>query len=95
MKWRNLLSIWSESRESKFLLVNWVVAPPTGLEPVLLAPEASALSAELRGHYDYIVSDSSVDHKSIVLVSPEPFQFFLRTNCIGGLAENKLIGSYR
>ena len=28
----------------------WAVVPPEGLEPTHLAPEASALSAELRGH---------------------------------------------
>ena len=29
--------------------------PPTGFEPVLLAPEASTLSTELRGHFDTVL----------------------------------------
>ena len=35
----------------------WAVVPPEGLEPTHLAPEASALSAELRGHTPNIAVD--------------------------------------
>ena len=33
------------------------MVPPVGLEPTRLAPEASALSAELRGHATNIAVD--------------------------------------
>lgn len=34
------------------------LVPPTGIEPAPLAPEANALSAELRGHIAVTIADS-------------------------------------
>ena len=42
---------------------NKAVVPPVGLEPTHLAPEASALSAELRGHASNIAVDDRGNNK--------------------------------
>ena len=39
------------------------MVPPAGLEPTHLAPEASALSAELRGHASNIAVDDRQNNK--------------------------------
>ena len=39
------------------------MVPPVGLEPTHLAPEASALSAELRGHASNIAVDDRQNNK--------------------------------
>ena len=39
------------------------LVPPAGLEPTRLAPEASALSAELRGHIPNIAVEARHNNK--------------------------------
>ena len=47
------------------------MVPPAGLEPTRLAPEASALSTELRGHKSNIAVEARHNNKREALCAAE------------------------